>query len=217
MKRSTTLENCIRRGRNVGMAVVAAVVMIAAWTANATAQQAGPPEIIIADFESEGYGDWKVEGTAFGKGPARGALPGQMAVEGFSGSGLVNSFLEGDASVGTLESPQFVIQRRYITFLIGGGMNPEQLALQLLIDGKVVRQATGPNDRSGGSEALVRESWEVNEHKGNKATIRILDQATGGWGHINVDHIVQTDKKPAGLIRDAKRQFLVNARYLNIP
>jgi fructan beta-fructosidase len=32
-----------------------------------------------------------------------------------------------------------------------------------------------------------------------------------------VDHIVQTDKKPKGLIQDAKRQLLVNARYLNIP
>lgn len=217
MKRSTTLKNCIRCCRDVDSTVVAAVVLLAACTASATAQEAVGPEILVADFESEGYGDWKVEGTAFGKGPARGALPGQMAVEGFSGSGLVNSFFEGDASVGTLESPQFVIQRSYITFLIGGGMNPEQLALQLLIDGKVVRQATGPNDRSGGSEALVRESWEVNEYKGSKATIRILDQATGGWGHINVDHIVQTDKKPPGLIRDAKRQFVVNARYLNIP
>jgi hypothetical protein len=143
MKSSTTLINCIRHCHTVGAAVVAAVVMLAVWTASATAQEAVRPEIIVADFESEACGDWKVDGTAFGTGPARGALPGQMAVEGFSGSGLVNSFFEGDASIGTLESPQFVIQRRYITFLIGRGMNPEQLALQLLIDGKVVRQRQG--------------------------------------------------------------------------
>ena len=30
-------------------------------------------------------------------------------------------------------------------------------------------------------------------------TAQIVDLATGGWGHLNVDHIVQTDRKPPGL------------------
>ena len=32
-------------------------------------------EILIADFEGETYGQWKVTGDAFGSGPARGTLP----------------------------------------------------------------------------------------------------------------------------------------------
>src|SRR6266705_2357541 len=49
-------------------------------------------DILIADFEGTTYGDWKTTGEAFGPGPARGTLPGQMPVDGFQGKGLVNSF-----------------------------------------------------------------------------------------------------------------------------
>ena len=44
----------------------------------AGAQNSERPDILIADFESENYGNWVVEGKAFGKGPSRGTLPGQM-------------------------------------------------------------------------------------------------------------------------------------------
>lgn len=33
-------------------------------------------DLLIADFEGDTYGDWVVTGDAFGKGPARGTLPG---------------------------------------------------------------------------------------------------------------------------------------------
>src|SRR5881394_3463453 len=78
-------------------------------------------DIVLADFEGSNYGAWKATGEAFGKGPARGTLPGQMKVDGFQGQGLANSFVGGDKSTGTLTSPSFKIERRYISFLIGGG------------------------------------------------------------------------------------------------
>jgi sucrose-6-phosphate hydrolase SacC (GH32 family) len=87
----------------------------------------------------------------------------------------------------------------------------------LLVDGKVVRSATGPNDKPGGSEALAPGSWDVSEFAGKMATLRIVDDAKGGWGHLNVDHIVQTDTKPPGLVRNAERQFNATARYLHLP
>src|SRR5690348_11492431 len=77
-------------------------------------------DVLFADFEGTDYGAWKTEGEAFGPGPARGPLPGQMAVEGFVGKGLVNSFNKGDDTLGTLTSPEFKIERRAISFLIGG-------------------------------------------------------------------------------------------------
>ena len=163
-----------------------------------TAPAAGPPrpDLVIADFEGDNFGDWNVEGAAFGTAPARGALPGQMAVDGFEGKGLVNSFVGGDDSTGTLSSPPFTIQRPFISFLIGGGNDPDKLALRLLVDGKPVRGATGGNGRPGGSETLLRESWDVADLAGKTATLRVIDAATGGWGHINVDKIVQTDTRP---------------------
>src|SRR5689334_11927007 len=81
------------------------------------AAESAPGDILVADFEGDDYGAWKVEGTAFGTGPARGTLPGQMAVEGFVGKRLVNSFVGGDDSVGKLTSPPFKIERRFIGFL----------------------------------------------------------------------------------------------------
>ena len=81
----------------------------------------GGDDILINDFEAADYGDWKVEGKAFGKAPAKGTLSGQMPVTGFEGKGLVNTFLGGDGPKGKLTSPPFTIERDYITFLIGGG------------------------------------------------------------------------------------------------
>lgn len=195
------------------MALIFTVLLLALGTSRLV----GAEDILIADFESPTYGTWTATGEAFGPGPARGTLAGQMAVSGFKGQGLVNTFFKGDDSRGTLTSPSFRIERTFIGFLIGGGMNEEKLALQLLIDGRVLRSATGPNRQSGGSEALAPDSWEVSEFVGRDAVLRIVDDATGGWGHINVDHIVQSNRRPPGLIRDARREFTATTRYLNLP
>jgi len=177
----------------------------------------GQEDILIADFEGETYGEWRATGAAFGTGPAQGMLPGQMAVDGFKGKGLVNSFRGGDAATGTLTSPPFTLERKYLGFLIGGGKDAEKTCMHLIVDGRVVRTATGSNDRSGGSEALTQESWDITEFQGRKGVLKIVDEATGGWGHINIDHIVQTDRRPPGLRTDVRREFLISKRYLNLP
>jgi len=173
-------------------------------------------DILIADFEADTWAPWMATGEAFGSAPARGALPGQMHVDGFRGKGLVNSFVKGDDSTGSLTSPQFRIERKFIAFLIGGGRS-EKLAMQLVVDGKVVRTASGANDKPGGSEALAQESWDVTEFAGRSATLRIVDDAKGSWGHLNVDHITQTDVRPKGFLQNAERQFTATSRYLHIP
>jgi len=200
-------------------AVTFCSIVACLFVACLTAPAADPPrpDLVIADFEGASFGDWSVEGAAFGTAPARGALPGQMAVDGFEGKGLVNSFVGGDDSTGTLSSPPFTIQRPFISFLIGGGNDPDKLALQLLIDGKPVRGATGGNERPGGSETLLRESWDVADLAGKTATLRVIDAAMGGWGHINVDQIVQTDTRPKGMLEGARRDFVAETRFLQIP
>ena len=66
-----------------------------------------------------------------------------------------------------------------------------------LVDGKIVRSATGPNTSSGGSTALAPHSWDVAEFAGKSARIEIVDNATGNWGHITLDQIVFTDRQAA--------------------
>ncbi|RYD37692.1 MAG: glycoside hydrolase family 32 protein [Verrucomicrobiaceae bacterium] len=153
-------------------------------------------EEVFADFEGADYGPWLVGGTAFGKVPAKGALPGQMAVEGFVGTGLVNSFNGGDNSRGKMSSSDFVIRKPFIKFLIGGGGFAGKTCLNLVMDGQAVRTATGPNTSPGGSERLEQGSWEVADLNGKTAHLEIVDDAGGSWGHVNVDQIVFTDTKP---------------------
>ena len=146
-------------------------------------------DILVADFEGATYGDWKVEGQAFGPGPAKGTLEGQNPVSGYVGSGLVNSFFKGDDTVGKLTSPEFTIERDFLNFKIAGGNQPGLECINLLVDGKVVRTATGMND-----ERLFWETWSLTEFADKKAHLEIVDNATGGWGHINIDQIFQSDR-----------------------
>jgi len=182
---------------------------------SAVAAAFGPDDILIADFEGDDYGGWVAAGEAFGPGPARGTLPNQMEVSGYLGRGLVNTYYKGDDTTGTLTSPLFTIQRRYINFLIGGGMHPEQACINLLVADQVVRTATGPNDRPGGSERLSWSCWDVSELMGEEARIQIVDERTGGWGHINIDHIFQSDRKIEPV--DLTREILLDKRYMNLP
>jgi len=177
-------------------------------------------DVVFAGFEGGDYGAWTVEGTAFGTAPAPGTLPRQMKVEGFAGRGLVNSFNGGDGAKGRLVSPEFSIERKFIAFLIGGGGWEGTTCMNLLVRGKAVRTATGPNVKPGGSERLEPSGWDVSEFAGQRARIEIVDAASGGWGHINVDQIVFTDVKPRiapKLIASAAREIVAEKRWLNFP
>ena len=182
-------------------------------------------DILVADFEGTDYGAWKSEGKAFGAAHAKGTLPGQMNVEGFQGKGLANSFVGGDDSTGQLTSPTFKIQRKFVTFLIGGGGWADETCMNLIVDDKVVRTATGPNTVSGGSERLEPLAWDVSDLIHRDASLVIVDSRKGGWGHINVDHIIQTDNRgttaiatpPTPLQKDVLRQVLIKNKYLHFP
>ena len=173
------------------------------------------PDIVVADFEGKDYSGWVASGNAFGTRPALGTLPGQMSVSGFLGRGLVNSFTGGDATTGTLTSPAFQVERPYLNFLIGGGKYPGETCLNLLVGGRVVRTATGPNDRSGGTERLEWASWDVKEFAGRRAVLQVVDKRKDGWGHVNVDQITQSDHKRAP--DPAARAIAVESHYLHLP
>ena len=148
-------------------------------------------DVLIADFEGTNYGQWHVTGDAFGNQPASGTLKGQQDVLGFRGNGLVNSFLNGDRTKGELLSPEFVIEHNHIVFLIGGGS--KGVGVELLAGKSVVRSATGKNQ-----EMLSWHSWDVRDLVGKKVRIRIYDRSSGGFGHINVDHVVATNSPRSG-------------------
>ena len=175
-----------------------------------TAAAAARADTLLACFEGADYGGWKTTGEAFGPGPARGALPDQMPVSGYKGHGLANSFFHGDATVGTLTSPDFTINYKYLNFLIGGGNHPGKTCLNLVVDGKVVRTATGRD-----SEQLLPRTFDLTALNGKKAHIQIVDDETGGWGHVLVDEIALSDHREE--VGPAAREIAVEHRYLNLP
>lgn len=143
---------------------------------------------IFQDFEN-GYGNWTTTGNCFGTTPANGTLANQQAVTGYIGNSLVNTFLNGDATTGTLTSPTFTIDSQYVSFKIGGGNHPYGTFIGLYINGIYVMTSTGKN-----AELLDWENWDVSAYIGQTAQIHIVDNETGGWGHINVDHIIFTNE-----------------------
>ncbi|MGC4013545.1 MAG: GH116 family glycosyl-hydrolase [Luteolibacter sp.] len=155
------------------------------------------PEHVLFDFEGQTYEGWKVEGTAFGQHPAtRQTTPAYQGDTKLEGEGYVNSHVtapgssvdEKDGAVGRMLSPEFTIDRRFLTFLIGGGRNPETTAVRLIVDGKMVASASGEDNN-----AMHAEWFDVSSHEGKVARIEIVDAATGPWGNIGADQFVLTD------------------------
>ena len=152
-------------------------------------------EIVFEDFEGS-LEDWAVDGEAF----ANGTRPNfhQAELANYEGKGLADSFRNdgrpssrataSDNFTGSLLSEEFVINRKAIRFLIGGGQHPKQTCLNLIVDGKIVRTATGRN-----SEELTSRVFDVAEFEGQPARLEIVDDHRGEWGHVLVDQIVLSD------------------------
>lgn len=143
-----------------------------------------PKGKVFEDFEHD-LSNWTATGDAFAAGPIAGGFPGQKGVESYEGSKLLNSFNNQDDGTGRLTSKAFKVESPYINFLVGGGNIPGKLAVNLLVDGKAVLSTTGPK-----SEKLGYASWDVRAYQGKEARIEVVDEATGDWGHINLDQIV---------------------------
>lgn len=151
-------------------------------------------DLVIGDFAAPTYGAWEVAGTGFGTGPALGAVLDQLHIENSGGAGVATSKgKKPDAPESSVTSPKFKIERPYISFLISGSSSPHNCCLNLLLDGRVVKSATGGLKGGGSTDRLEADSWDVSALLGKEARIQILDTAGGGSGSINVARIIQTD------------------------
>ncbi|WP_176582799.1 glycoside hydrolase family 32 protein [Actinomyces qiguomingii] len=155
---------------------------------------------LLTGFDAGHWEGWTVTGNAFGDAPLTGTAPGQQELINMRGTGVLNSFYDAttgqgtDASTGTATSPEFTIDADYLNLLIGGGNHPEADAggatvVQLLVDGQMVRTATGRN-----LEELNWQSWDVRDLRGSTARVHVIDANTSGWGHILLDEVRLSDR-----------------------
>jgi quinoprotein glucose dehydrogenase len=169
--------------------------------------------LLLEAFEGDGFGTWKVEGSGFGLAPVPGRLDGVNGVfTGFAGGAHVCSAHGGDAGKGSLTSPEFTVTQPYLAFLVAGGNHKGGTCVQLLVAGKVVREAVGPR-----SLRFTQVTWEVGEFRGKRATLRILDNRTDEWGIIAADHFVLSAQAKPVLPTDGEGRVPQAAKLVRVP
>ncbi|MBN1911944.1 MAG: hypothetical protein JW818_19640 [Pirellulales bacterium] len=151
----------------------------------------------------------RAAGAAFRKAPSKGTAKNQQTVRGFLGKGLVNTFDPGgDSAKGSLTSPKFSADKRYLHFLVGGGKSISRTCVRLLVDradakfilenipcqstgDKVILSAPGNE-----SETLTWSTFDLNKLKlqGKQLQIELVDQEGSHWGHLLADHFVLSDE-----------------------
>ena len=148
---------------------------------------------VLGDFETN-FLEWKPEGKAFGTGPQT-KTSGRNPVTNYHGKGWAGSLLTGgDNLTGSLFSPEFIITKRFMNFLIAGGAI-EKVGVELWIE-----ESRKIISRGSNNEIFTPKSWDISGYLGKKAQIRLIDNATGGWGHIHADRFVQSNAPAAELI-----------------
>ncbi|WP_372725889.1 glycoside hydrolase family 32 protein [Novipirellula sp.] len=168
-----------------------------------------------SDFESGTLDGWTVQGDAFQVQPTKGDntaarnresanIQGTWWIGGYekyNGKEGKPGAISGDALTGTLTSQEFTIKRPYITFRIGAGNLPGEVGVRLLVDDESIELATGVDE-----ETMVVHSSDVRAYLGATARLQVFDNATGGWGHINVDDFRGTDHA----VRDTSKDFAID-------
>ena len=169
------------------------------------------PDILIADFESDSFGDWEASDEAFSFGPARVDDPDGAEILGVQGKGYASSNLGGYRLEGALTSPSFLIGRPYINFLLGGG-SVGPIYLELVINGNTVRTAVPV-----ALDELVWTTWDVSLFAGQTARVRIVDDRSGHpEGYLFVDEIYQSaESRAVPLATKTLDQEILTALPLN--
>ncbi len=163
----------------------------------------GAGDVLLGDFGGSAYpAGWTAAGDLAGTAPIPGGnWPGEgPPVTGFIGNACLNTYRGTNATQGSLTSPVFLVQNRFIDVLVGGGNDPINTAVKLVVNGAVVQTATGQQDAT-----LRWVKWDVSAYQGQNAQLQIVDSSGGGYGFILCSYIVATSNvaDPATLYTSA--------------
>jgi len=151
------------------------------------------------DFEKGNLDEWTVSGTAFNNQPTyldNPTLRGRNEPANQMGNYWIGTYenrhttydnagaVQGDNPQGKITSPEFIITKNKMSFLIGGGNDINTVYVELVVDDQSVKKATGMNN-----ETMNRVVWDISKYKGKKAYINVVDFSSGAWGHINFDDV----------------------------
>lgn len=146
---------------------------------------------------------WEKTGDAFDHQPTMNDNPvarGRAEPSNHQGSWWIGTFekfqghtgqnpgeIQGDEPQGTLTSPPFTLPAGTISFLIGGGSGPEMRVELVIVDHVLAEQARAFYQTGKDVETMERITWDLHPIAGRTGRIRIVDESSDEWGHINVD------------------------------
>jgi putative membrane-bound dehydrogenase-like protein len=150
------------------------------------------------DFEKGTLDDWKAEGEAFQQQPIRGEIDksrpfGEDKIARLTGEFWIGGYEKlRDPPTGTLTSVPFTVTQPFASFLIGGGAHAETRVELVRADTKeAFYKVSGRN-----TESMAPAVVDLRPHLGKKIFVRLVDQRSDGWGHVNFDDFRLYAKKP---------------------
>ena len=184
------------------LAPIAFLLASTAWAADGAlpVDPAGKP--LNLDFEAGGLRDWKAEGKAFEGQPIEGDTVARRRSDmksGHQGRFWIAGYERtADPATGKLTSRPFAVTHPYGSFLVGAGWHPETRVEVVREDnGEVIFKASGEEASPGeGNEEMRRVAFDLRPLKGKTIFVRVVDEHTGHWGHINFDDFRFHDEKP---------------------
>jgi putative membrane-bound dehydrogenase-like protein len=150
------------------------------------------------DFETGDLRDWKADGKAFEGQPIKGPIDQKRIFGEGKRSDHTGDFWIGgfekllDDPTGTLTSVPFTVTHPYASFLLGGGKSRTTRAELLTADDRKVFFNASGRDLEEMQPVIV----DLKKLAGKKIQIRLVDEFTKGWGHINFDDFRFHQKQP---------------------
>ncbi len=93
-----------------------------------------------------------------------------------------------DGLVGVIESPEFTVEQDGYVLYVSGGRDRDKLFVALVDveTGNELTRLTGDNNNEFKKYRVDATQW-----KGKRAVVRVVDQSTAPWGHINFGGIYE--------------------------
>jgi putative membrane-bound dehydrogenase-like protein len=185
----------------VGVVLVSVAAFAADQTPTPTPKEGVRPlgadgKPLNLDFETGTLKDWTAQGEAFRDQPIKGDTVakrrGDMKSQ-HQGDYWIGSYeRDGDKPRGTLTSVAFKVTHPWASFLVGGGPWPETRVELVRNDTKEVISRTSGIEQ----ENLRRVAVDLTRHQGKEIFIRLVDEHSGHWGHVNFDDFRFHAEKP---------------------